>query len=192
MWRHVPTRWQLSCYYTLLRWHTTAKLGGVLRDACNWVCNDWHMSCKMRVPTRCIWWLQEKTAYICKTLTFKGALDNFSLIPQFCFPQKSWDFYTIRSVYLCSDCMLNLTCNSNLITKTWGFLAAAIFKSILLKIATSVMTVEFGTIHHYSSREEISEAYLCSFFEQIQKLTLGLCRPKLWDFGLEQLAKLKM
>ena len=27
----------------------------------------------------------------------KGALDNFSLIPRFVL--KSWDFYTIRSVY---------------------------------------------------------------------------------------------
>ena len=53
---------------------------------------------------------------------FKGALDNFSLIPQLVFFfQKSWDFYTIRSVYLCSECMLNLTCSFNLITKIWWF-----------------------------------------------------------------------
>ena len=51
------------------------------------------------------------------------------------------------------------------------FLAAAIFKSLLLKMAATVMTVEFGTIHHYSSLEENSEACLCSSFEQIQKLT---------------------
>ena len=39
------------------------------------------------------------------------------------FFQESWDFYTIRSVYLCSDCMLNLTYNFNLITKIrWFFL----------------------------------------------------------------------
>ena len=37
------------------------------------------------------------------------------------FFQKSWDFYTIRSAYLRSDCMLNLTCNFNLITKIWEF-----------------------------------------------------------------------
>ena len=49
----------------------------------------------------------------------KGALDNFSLIPDLF--QKSWDFYTIRSVYLRSDCMLNLTCNFNLITKICEF-----------------------------------------------------------------------
>ena len=45
----------------------------------------------------------------------KGALDNFSLMPQFF--SKKWDFNTIRSVYLCSDCMLNLTCKFKLITK---------------------------------------------------------------------------
>ena len=79
----------------------------------------------------------------------KGALDNFSLIPNFFF-QKSWAFYTIRSGYLCSDCMLNLTWNFNLITKIYFFFffAAAIFKILLLKMAATVMTVEFGTIHH--------------------------------------------
>ena len=78
------------------------------------------------------------------------------------FFQKSWDFYTIRSVYLCSHCMLNLTCNFNLIMKTWIFLAAAIFKSRLFKMAATVMAVEFGTIYHYSSQEENSEACSCS------------------------------
>ena len=42
------------------------------------------------------------------------------------------------------------------------FLAAAIFKSLLLSMATTVMTVEFGTIHRYSSLEENSEACLYS------------------------------
>ena len=37
------------------------------------------------------------------------------------FFQKGWDFYTIRSAYLRSDCMLNFTCNFNLITKIWEF-----------------------------------------------------------------------
>ena len=50
------------------------------------------------------------------------------------------------------------------------FLEAAIIKSLLLKMAATVMTVEFGTIHHYSSLEKNSEACLCSFFEQVQKL----------------------
>ena len=34
-------------------------------------------------------------------------------------------------------------------------------------MAASVMTVEFGTIHHYSCLEENS----AQFFEQVQKLT---------------------
>ena len=46
-----------------------------------------------------------------------------------------------------------------------------------------VMTVEFGTIHHYSSLEENSEAFFAQFFEQIQKINGTLC--KLWHFGLK-------
>ena len=39
-------------------------------------------------------------------------------------------------------------------------------------MAATVMTVEFGTIHHHSSLEESSEACLCSSFNmQIQNLT---------------------
>ena len=37
------------------------------------------------------------------------------------FFQKSWDFYFIRSVYLCSDCTLNLTCSFNSVTKIYAF-----------------------------------------------------------------------
>ena len=37
-------------------------------------------------------------------------------------------------------------------------------------MAATVMTVEFGTIYHYSSLGENSEACLCSLFEQKQKL----------------------
>ena len=59
--------------------------------------------------------------------------------------------------------MLNLTCNFNFITICDFFLAAAIFKSLPLKMAA--MTVEFGTIHHYSRLEENSEACLCSSYE---------------------------
>ena len=61
--------------------------------------------------------------------------------------------------------MLNLTCNFNFITKIGlceFFLQRPFFKSLLLKMAATVMTVEFGTIHHYSSLEENGEACLCS------------------------------
>ena len=37
-------------------------------------------------------------------------------------------------------------------------------------MAATVMTVEFGIIHHYSSLEENSEACFCSSFGQIPKL----------------------
>ena len=48
----------------------------------------------------------------------------------------------------------------------WIFLAAAIFKSLLLKMAATVITIEFGTIHHYSSLKENSEACLCSSLDR--------------------------
>ena len=51
------------------------------------------------------------------------------------------------------------------------FLSAAIFKSRLLKMAATVMTVEFGTINHYSSLEENSEACLCSLLDRYTKIT---------------------
>ena len=39
-------------------------------------------------------------------------------------------------------------------------------------MAATVMTVEFGTIHHYSSLEENSEACLCSSLDtDIQQFT---------------------
>ena len=46
------------------------------------------------------------------------------------------------------------------------FLSVAIFKSRLLKMAATVMTAEFGTIHYYSSLEEYSEACLCSSLDR--------------------------
>ena len=46
------------------------------------------------------------------------------------------------------------------------FLSVAIFKSQLLKMAATVMTAEFVTIHYYSSLEEYSEACLCSSLDR--------------------------
>ena len=42
------------------------------------------------------------------------------------------------------------------------FLTAAIFNSRLLKMAATVMTDEFGTIHHNASLEKNYEGCLCS------------------------------
>ena len=52
-------------------------------------------------------------------------------------------------------------------------------------MATTVMTVEFGTIDHYSNLEENSEACLCNSLDRYKKKkkTWTLC--KLWHFGLE-------
>ena len=63
----------------------------------------------------------------------------------------------------------------------WIFLAAVIFKSLLLKMAATVMAVEFGNIHHYSSLEENSEACLCSPLNKSTKINRILC--KLWHIG---------
>ena len=53
----------------------------------------------------------------------------------------------------------------------WIFLAAAIFKSRLLKMAANVMTVEFDTFHHYHLvGRKILKVFL-QLLEQIQKKT---------------------
>ena len=54
-------------------------------------------------------------------LKIRGALDNLSLICHFFFFKKSWDCFTIRSVYVCSDCMRNLTCKFNLVPNIFEF-----------------------------------------------------------------------
>ena len=72
-----------------------------------------------------------------------------------------------------NNCMLNLlTCAFNLITKIFEFLlAAAIFKSRLLKMAVTVMTVEFGTFHHHSSLEENLKLVCCSSLNRYNRIT---------------------
>ena len=107
---------------------------------------------------------------------------QLSLIPRIFFPKKL-SFYTIRSIYLCNaNCMLNLTCNFNLITKICDvFLAAAIFKSLLSKMAATVISVEFGTIHHYSWRKILKLVFTVLWTDTKINWTLG----KLWHFGVE-------
>ena len=100
--------------------------------------------------------------YYISVVSLKGHWTTSASSPDFF--QKSWDFHTIRSVYLCSDCMPNLTCNFNLITKICEFFFQR-------QMAATVMTVEFGTIHHYSRLEENSEACLCSSLNRYNKLT---------------------
>ena len=46
------------------------------------------------------------------------------------------------------------------------FRSVAILKNLLLKMAATVMTAEFGTILYYSSLEEYSEACLCSSLDR--------------------------
>ena len=84
----------------------------------------------------------------------------------FCF------FYTIISVYLCTDFIwLILLATSTHLQRYMKpgcevFLLVANFQSCLLKMAATVMTIEYGTIHHYYSLEQISGACLCSSLDR--------------------------
>ena len=49
------------------------------------------------------------------------------------------------------------------------------FLSLLLKMAATVMAVEFGISHNYSSLEETSEAFLCSSLNR-HKNKLKFCK----------------
>ena len=50
----------------------------------------------------------------------KGALDNFSLIPNFFF-KKVEIFISLEVYTYVVDCMLNLTCSFNSVTKIYAF-----------------------------------------------------------------------
>ena len=67
-------------------------------------------------------------------------------------------------IYAVTACSILLATSTQL--QRYIFLSVAIFKSRLLKMAATVMIVEFGTIHHYSSVEENSEACLCSSLDR--------------------------
>ena len=71
-------------------------------------------------------------------------------------------------VYSCvEDCIPILTLQLQLSYKEiLSFLLAAIFKSRLLKMAATVMTVEFYTSHHNSSLEENSEPFLLNSLDR--------------------------
>ena len=69
----------------------------------------------------------------------KGYWTTSALSLDFFF-QKSWDFYTIKVfTYVVITCSILLE-YFNSVTKIYNF----------LKMAAPVMTVESGTIHHYS------------------------------------------
>ena len=109
--------------------------------------------------------LQICLSKITYTLIIKRALDNFSLIPRFFKKKVEIGLFIPLEVYVSMQYfMLDCTCNFNLITKILCelFLHRPFLKVYLLKMAATAMTVEFGTIHHYSSLQENSEACFCS------------------------------
>ena len=69
-------------------------------------------------PQWCFW-LQASTLLwkIYSYHVIKESLQPHPLI----FFQKSWDFYTTSSVYLCSDCMLNLIATSTQLQRYMNF-----------------------------------------------------------------------
>ena len=96
----------------------------VLYDYVHWHCSvDYRTKSILVDETSCEncfdftlkWFLLNYFGEMC----LKGHWTTSASSPNFF--QKSWDFYIIRSVYLCSDCMLNLTCSFNSVTKIYAF-----------------------------------------------------------------------
>ena len=101
----------------------------------------------------------------------KGALDNFNLIPRF-FSKKVEIFIPLEVYpYVVTACSILLATSTQLQRYLNFYFRPAIFKSRLLKTAATVVTVEFDTIHHYSSLEENFEFFLCSSLDRYKKLT---------------------
>ena len=63
--------------------------------------------------------------------------------------------------YVVSACLILLAA-STWLQRYLKFSCSSHFKSRLLKMTTTAMTVEFGTFHDYSSMEENAQACLCS------------------------------
>ena len=73
--------------------------------------------------------------------------------------------------YAVTACLILLATSTWLQRFFYFFPAAAIFKSRLFKMAATVMSVEFGTIHHYFSLGANSEARLCSSLSRYIKIS---------------------
>ena len=91
----------------------------------------------------------------------KGHWTTSALSPFFFFKKVEIFIPLEVYTYVATVCLILLATSTNYEDKQI-FLAAAIFKSLLSKMAATAMTVEFGTIYHFSSLEENSKVYLCS------------------------------
>ena len=113
----------------------------------------------------------------------KGALDNFSLIPDFFSKKIEIFIITIRSVYLCSDCMRNLTCKFHLITKICEFFLQRPFFKVyfqkwlpplwLLNLAPSTIILVWKKILKF----------VFAVLRTDTTINWSLCKS--WHFGLE-------
>ena len=63
----------------------------------------------------------------------KRALNNFSLIPRFFFQKVEISIPLEVCTYICSNCMLNLTCNFNSVSKIYEFFFQPFLKIDFLK-----------------------------------------------------------
>ena len=98
-------------------WVASCKLTCASCEFKNASSNLWVDKCELRVSRICKLKIWEYFKVWVSTL--KGHWTTSASSPNFF--QKSWDFYIIRSVYLGSDCMLNLTCSFNSVTKIYAF-----------------------------------------------------------------------
>ena len=125
---------------------------------------------------------QRNLVQMCKILLWKESL-KLQPHPWFFFTSKNWDFYTIRCVYLCSDCMLNFNSNFNLVTKIFVFFMQQPFLKVdFLKwppLSWLLNLALFNIIKVYRK----SEACLCSSLNRHKKTNWTLW--KLWHFELE-------
>ena len=95
-------------------------------------------------------------------------MDNFSLILHFFFQEKlrfsyHWKCKPIKWLHAQSYLQLQLSYKNK-----WIFLSGAILWSRHHKMADTIMTFEFGTIHLYSSLVKNSEACVLHLFKQMK------------------------
>ena len=129
-------------------------------------------------------WMWCSWAFSVLAQKLKGHRTTSASSPDFF--QKSWDFYTIRSVYLCNDCMLYLTGSFNLVTKIIYFSCSSHFqKSTFKKWPTLSWLLNLNLVPSNIILEWRKILKLvCADLEYIQKQKKHWKLFKLWHFDL--------